>query len=74
MAGTTEPAPEQPKLGIKATIAGLIFALLVLGGFGAAVAAQADDDGYGDDKQEVHSDDDGHGEDHDASDDHEADQ
>jgi hypothetical protein len=66
MAGTTEPAPEQPKLGAKATLAGLIFALLVLGGFGAAVAAQSDDDGHGDDSHEVHDEDgDSHGEDDD---------
>jgi len=72
MAGTTEPAPESPKLGAKATVVGLIFALLVLGGFGAAVAAQADDDGHGDDSHEVHDEDESHGEDadHDEGDDH----
>ena len=61
MAGSPQPEPEQPKLGAKATVAGLIFALLVLGGFGAAVAAQADDDGHGDESHETHDED---GEDH----------
>ncbi|MDW3176897.1 MAG: hypothetical protein R8J94_05895 [Acidimicrobiia bacterium] len=61
MAGT--PVPEDsPKLGWKATVAGLIFALAVLGGFSAATAVSYEGDkGHGDDHGEEHSDDD-HGE------------
>lgn len=44
MAGTTTPEPA-PKLGWKATVAGVLFALAVLGAFGAstAIAANGDD-------------------------------
>lgn len=66
MAGT--PVPEEsPKLGWKATVAGLVFALAVLGGFSAATAVSYEDKGH-DDHGEEHSDDDG--DDHSESDDH----
>ena len=75
MAGSPE-VEETPKLGIKATIAGLVFALVVLGGFGAATAASYEDDGdHGDDHGEEHeTDDHGEGEDHDADEEHEGDE
>ncbi len=57
MAGSNEPV-ETPKLGIKATIAGLVFALAVLGGFGISTAVAVD---LGDDHGEEQSDDE-HGE------------
>lgn len=67
MAGS--PVPEaSPKLGIKATIAGLVFALTVLVGFGAATAASYEDtNDHGDDHGESHDDDhsDDHEDDHD---------
>ncbi|MFT7476142.1 MAG: hypothetical protein ACI81L_003090 [Verrucomicrobiales bacterium] len=44
MAGSPE-TEETPKLGLKATIAGLVFALIVLGGFSAATAASYEDHG-----------------------------
>ncbi len=50
MAGKPQPE-EQPQLGWKATVAGLIFALAVLGGFGAATAISYDDD-HGEDHSE----------------------
>lgn len=53
MAGSSEAA-ETPKLGIKATIAGLVFALAVLGGFGISTAVAVD---FDDDHGEEHSDD-----------------
>lgn len=55
MAGTPVPE-EQPKLGWKATVAGLIFALAVLGGFSAATAISYDD-GHDDNHGEEHSED-----------------
>ncbi len=57
MAGT--PVPEDsPKLGWKATVAGLIFALAVLGGFSAATAVsyegdKSHDDGNGEEHSEA---------------------
>jgi len=68
MAGTPPPV-ETPKLGMKATIAGLVFALTILAGFGAATAASYDGDKakYDDDHGEEH--DDGHKDDE-HSDDH----
>ena len=55
MAGT--PVPEEtPKLGWKATVAGLVFALAVLGGFSAATAVSYEDKGH-DDHGEEHGDD-----------------
>ena len=67
MAGT--PVPEEtPKLGIKATVAGLIFVVSILAGFGVATAASYEDStDHGDDHSEDHGDD--HSEDH-ADDDH----
>lgn len=58
MAGT--PVPEEsPQLGWKATVAGLVFALLVLGGFSAATAVSYEDDkSHGDDHGEELSEDD----------------
>lgn len=68
MAGTPAPV-EGPKLGIKATLAGLVFALTILAGFGAATAASYDGDaGHGDDHGEEHGDD--YGEDKSHDDDH----
>jgi hypothetical protein len=65
MAGSSEPV-ETPKLGIKATIAGLVFALAVLVGFGISTAAAVDlDDDHGEEHSEdidSHDDDDDHGE------------
>lgn len=63
MAGSPQPAPEQPKLGMKATIAGAVFALAILAGFGAATAASYEgdsgyDDDYGSEYDDDHSDDD----------------
>lgn len=64
MAGT--PVPEDsPKLGWKATVAGLIFALAVLGGFSAATAVSYEGDkSHGDELGEEHSEDDGDEGDH----------
>ena len=57
MAGSSEPV-ETPKLGIKATIAGLVFALAILVGFGISTAAAVDlEDDHSDDHGEEHSDD-----------------
>ena len=53
MAGSTPPE-DTPKLGVKATIAGLIFALVVLGGFGAATAASYEDTNDHGDETESH--------------------
>ena len=51
MAGS--PVPEEtPKLGWKATVAALVFAFAVLGGFGIATAIAVDGD---DDHGEEHS-------------------
>lgn len=62
MAGTPEPE-ETPELGWRATVAGLVFALLVLGGFSAATAVSYEDDkSHGDDHGEEHSDDEDHSE------------
>jgi hypothetical protein len=52
MAGSSEPV-ETPKLGIKATIVGFVFALAVLVGFGLSTAAAVD---FDDDHSEEHSD------------------
>lgn len=68
MAGTPPPVEPGPKLGMKATIAGLVFALTILAGFGAATAASYDADAGKDKYGEEHSDDD-HGDDH-SDDDH----
>ena len=62
MAGSPQPVPEAPKLGMKATIAGLVFVILVLTGFGAATAASYDGDSkygdeYGDDYGDEYGDD-----------------
>lgn len=65
MAGTPVPE-EQPKLGWKATVAGLIFALAVLGGFSAATAISYDDDhgaDHGEEQNEDHADETHSGED-----------
>lgn len=56
MAGSPPPV-DTPKLGIKATVAGLIFAAAVLAGFGVATASSYEDsfhhdDEYGDDHSE----------------------
>ena len=61
MAGPVEPEPK-PDLGLKHTVAGLIFAGAILTGFGAATAASYDnadssydseyDSDYGDDAYE----------------------
>ena len=60
MAGSSEPV-ETPKLGLKATIAGLVFALAVLVGFGISTAAAVDlDDDHGEEhSEETDSHDDG---------------
>jgi hypothetical protein len=56
MAGSSEPV-ETPKLGIKATIAGLVFALAVLVGFGISTAAAVDfDDDHGEEHSDSHDD------------------
>jgi hypothetical protein len=56
MAGT--PVPEKSlKFGWKATVAGLIFALAVLGGFSAATAVSYEDDKGHDDHGEEHDED-----------------
>jgi hypothetical protein len=69
VAGSPE-IEEAPKLGLKATIAGLVFALVVLGGFSAATAASYEDDGgQGDEHgEELEGDDHGESEGHDADD------
>lgn len=68
MAGSPPPV-EVPKLGMKATVAGLVFALTVLLTFGAATAASYQDSvDHSDEIGEDHADD-GHGED-DHGDDH----
>lgn len=60
MAGNSTPEPS-PQLGWKATVAGLIFALAVLGGFGVATAISTDQDSdHGDEhgeESESHDDD-----------------
>jgi len=57
----TSPPPEDgPKLGIKATIAGLVFVLAVLSSFGVATAVSYEDNMHYDD----HSGDDDHSDDH----------
>lgn len=67
MAGTPPPV-DTPKLGLKATIIGLVFALSVLVSFGAATAASYDGDaGYGDDYGEEYGDDKSHGDEDDHS-------
>lgn len=67
MAGSSEPV-ENPKLGVTATIAGLIFALSVLGGFGISTAVAVDLD---DDHGEEHSEDtDSHGDDEHGEEEH----
>ncbi len=69
MAGTPPPV-DIPKLGIKATVAGLVFALTILAGFGAATAASYDADAGKKDKYgDEHSDDDKHGDDKEHKDD-----
>lgn len=65
MAGTTPQEPT-PKLGWKATVAGLVFALAVLGGFGAATAIAYDGDSGDDHSEETES----HDDDGDSGDDH----
>ena len=56
MAGT--PVPEEsPKFGLKATVAALIFAVAVLGGFSAATAVSYEDDKGHDDHGEEHGED-----------------
>ena len=62
MAGTTPEEPT-PKLGWKATVAGLVFALAVLGGFGAATAIAYDGDSGDDHSEETESYDDDSGDD-----------
>lgn len=62
MAGTTPEEPT-PKLGWKATVAGLVFALAVLGGFGAATAIAYDGDSGDDHSEETESHDDDSGDD-----------
>ncbi len=71
MAGTPPPV-DTPKLGIKATVAGLVFALTILAGFGAATAASYDADAgkkdkYGDENSDEYGDD--HSEDKEHKDD-----
>ncbi len=74
MAGSPTPV-DAPKLGIKATIAGLVFVLAILAGFGAATAASYEDrssdygDDYGEEYGDDHSDDDYSDDDH-SDDDH----
>lgn len=63
MAGN--PVPEEtPKFGWKATVAALVFALSVLGGFGVATAIAVDGaDDHGEEHSEEtedHSEDEGH--------------
>ena len=71
---TSPPPQDSPKLGMKATIAGLVFVLAILSGFGVATAVSYEDnmhhDDHGDDYGDDHSEDD-HDDDH--SDDHEDD-
>jgi len=58
---TAPPPAETPKLGIRATIFGLVFALAVLGGFGVATAASYEDDhGSHSDVSDTHDESDGH--------------
>lgn len=68
MAGSPPPV-EMPKLGMKATVAGLVFALTVLLTFGAATAASFEDSVSKSDKSEESHEDDHSGDDH-ADDDH----
>jgi len=67
MAGSPEPV-ETPKLGWKATVAGLVFALTVLVGFGAATAASYDGEDHHKDEygehDESHDDEKAHDDDH----------
>lgn len=70
MAGPA-PVVEKPKLGRGATIAGLIFALLVLTGFSAGTAVSYRDsvsESHGDDHGEEYGDD--HSDEESADDDH----
>ena len=56
----TAPAAPEPEIKNKVlgAIVGLVFALIVLGGFAAATAYSYEDDAHhGDDKGEVHEDD-----------------
>lgn len=67
MAGSPPPVEDTPKLGIKATIAALVFVVTILGGFGAATAASFNnsDADHGNDSHEAddHGDD-SHDDDH----------
>lgn len=61
----SSPPPEDgPKLGIKATIAGLVFVLVVLSSFGVATAVSYEDNMHYDD----HSEDSDYGDDHSGDD------
>lgn len=70
MAGSA-PVEEKPQLGRGATITGLIFALLILGGFSAGTAASFRDtvsEKYSHSEEESHADEESHSEEESNSD------
>lgn len=58
MAGSPQPVPDAPKLGMKATIVGLVFVITILTGFGVATAVSFEDSvSHDDDHGEEHGED-----------------